>query len=214
LPVLSLCSFGRLNVSNVFLFFSLSTIDAIAMDLMVKPSPLLDGNRTTTIDALDLVLDDDPIIHPSEIRREESREERIADLKREVPKPNTLTAHNRLTTLDFLDIVAEPDDPTIHPSEMRREESREEHIADLKRGVPKPNTLTADNRLTTLDFLDIVAAPDDPTIHPSEMRREESREEHIADLKRGVPKPNTLTADNRLTTKDFLDIVNEPLAGI
>jgi hypothetical protein len=99
-----------MNASNYFfvLFISLSTIDAIAMDLMVKPAPLLEGNRTTTIDALDLVLDDDPIIHPSEMQREESREERILDLQRGLPKPNTLTADNRLTTKDFLDIVNEP----------------------------------------------------------------------------------------------------------
>jgi hypothetical protein len=187
------------------LFLSFSTIDVIAMDLMVKPERLLDGNRTSTIDALDLVLDDDPIIHPSEMRREEST-------GRGLPKPNSLKAENRLTTKDFLDIVNLPDDSIIDPSEMQREESREEHIV----GLPKPNTLTAENRLTTKDFLDLVVDPDDDPIiiHPSEMQREESREEHIADHQTGPPKPNTLTADNRLTTKDFLDIVNEPLAGI
>ena len=133
-------------VSDVFFVsfpFSLSSIDATAMDLTVKPAPFIEGNRTTTIDALDLVLDDDPIIHPSEMRREESREERIADLQRGLPKPNTMTADNRLTTKDFLDHLNEPDDPSIHPSEMRREESKEEHIADLQRGLPKPNAMTA-----------------------------------------------------------------------
>ena len=155
------------------------------MDLMVEPAPFIEGNRTTTIDALDLVLDDDPIIHPSEMRREESREERIADLQRGLPKPNTMTADNRLTTKDFLDHLNEPDDPSIHPSEMRREESKEEHIADLQRGAHKPRTLTVDNRLSTLDFLDIVNdETDDPIISTSEMLREESREGRIADLQR------------------------------
>jgi hypothetical protein len=134
------------------LVLSFSTIDVIAMDLMVKPERLLDGNRTSTIDALDLVLDDDPIIHPSEMRREEST-------GRGLPKPNSLKAENRLTTKDFLDIVNLPDDSIIDPSEMQREESREEHIADHQTGPPKPNTLTADNRLTTKDFLDIVNEP-------------------------------------------------------
>jgi hypothetical protein len=208
-------------LTSLFFFSpSLSTMDAIAMDLMVKPAPLLDGNRTSTIDALGLVLDDDPIIHPSEMRREESGEEPIASLQRGLPKPNTLTADNRLTTKDFLDLVTGSDDPVIHPSELRLEESsREEDSAyhhQKRGGLPKPNTLTAENRLTTKDFLDIITEPDDPTINPSELRREESREEDIANhhQRGGLPKPNTLTADNRLTTKDFLDIVNEPLAGI
>ena len=97
-------------VSDVFFVsfpFSLSSIDATAMDLTVKPAPFIEGNRTTTIDALDLVLDDDPIIHPSEMRREESREERIADLQPGLLKPNTMTADNRLTTKDFMDIANE-----------------------------------------------------------------------------------------------------------
>jgi hypothetical protein len=68
-------------------FFAYSTMEYCAMDLMVKPELLSDGNRTSTIDALDLDLEDDPII----------REEEISDFKTGLPKPTTLNSGNRLT---------------------------------------------------------------------------------------------------------------------
>ena len=56
-------------VSNIFFVsfpFSLSSIDATAVHLMVKRAPFIEGiNRIVTFDELDLPLD--PIIHPSEM---------------------------------------------------------------------------------------------------------------------------------------------------
>lgn len=75
-----------------------STIDAIAMDLMVKPAPMLKSDRVSTIDALDLDLDGDGLIKPdrSPIDRED------------LPRPKTLAEADRLTTKDFMDLVNSP----------------------------------------------------------------------------------------------------------
>jgi hypothetical protein len=48
-----------------------STMDAISMDLMAKPQRLLAGDRVSTFDALDIDFDDDPIIRPDEMTREQ-----------------------------------------------------------------------------------------------------------------------------------------------
>lgn len=72
----------------------MSTMDAIAMDLMVKPAPILKDDRTSTIDALDLDLEADPLINADE----------LGDL----PKPDSLGPVDRLTTNDFLELVNSP----------------------------------------------------------------------------------------------------------
>lgn len=60
-----------------------STIDAIAQDLMAKPQPLLLGDRVSTLDALDIDLETDPIIKEDELK--------------DLPKPGSLKPDNRLT---------------------------------------------------------------------------------------------------------------------
>lgn len=71
-----------------------STMDVIAMDLMVKPAPILKDDRVSTIDALDLDLD---------------TEGTLKDFPRDdLPRPNSLEATDRLTTKDFMDLVNSP----------------------------------------------------------------------------------------------------------
>lgn len=77
-----------------------STIDAIAMDLMAKPVPILKDGRLSTIDALELDMDDDTFI---------KTEESLIPLD-DLPKPKSLGPIDRLTTSDFLDLVNSPID--------------------------------------------------------------------------------------------------------
>jgi hypothetical protein len=85
----------------------MSSIDMFAMDLMVKPSPISGSNRSSTIEALDLDLEDDPILRPAHLTRNSSMELTFADLKG-LPRPSALSGGDRLTTTDFLAIVNEP----------------------------------------------------------------------------------------------------------
>jgi len=85
-----------------------STLDAIAMDLMAKPISLMKGDRISTIDALELSFDDDPIISKFALQRETSREKAISDMKRGLAKPRPVTLNDRLTTTDFLELVNAP----------------------------------------------------------------------------------------------------------
>ncbi|KAL3940238.1 MAG: hypothetical protein SGARI_001063 [Bacillariaceae sp.] len=74
-----------------------STMDAIAHEIMAKPAPLLGDNRVSTIDALDLDLD----VSDSALNLDGER-------RSSLPKPNALGPDNRLTTQEFLDIVSAP----------------------------------------------------------------------------------------------------------
>mmetsp|Transcript_18261 Transcript_18261/g.52090 ORF Transcript_18261/g.52090 Transcript_18261/m.52090 type:complete len:692 (+) Transcript_18261:1114-3189(+) len=65
---------------------TLDTVDKITLELMDKPPPLLADNRTSTIDALDLDLDES--FPPA--------------------RPPALKDENRLSTMDFLDMVNTP----------------------------------------------------------------------------------------------------------
>lgn len=84
-----------------------STIENIAMDLMVRPVNIASAGRSSTIDALALDFDDD-LFERSVQLHEPSMEEVVADLKQPVPRPAAITASNRLTTTEFLDLVNEP----------------------------------------------------------------------------------------------------------
>jgi hypothetical protein len=86
---------------------TLGSMDLFAMDLMVKPSPISGANRSSTIEALDLDLEDDPILRPAHLTRNSSMELAFADLKG-LPRPSALSGGDRLTTTDFLAIVNEP----------------------------------------------------------------------------------------------------------
>jgi hypothetical protein len=86
---------------------TLGSMDLFGMDLMVKPSPISGSNRSSTIEALDLDLEDDPILRPAHLARNSSMEHAFADLKG-LPRPSALSGGDRLTTTDFLAIVNEP----------------------------------------------------------------------------------------------------------
>jgi len=87
----------------------MSTIDITAMDLMIRPMNLSNTSRSSTIEALALDFDDDPLIRPEPMsERSETMEEVFRELRENVPKPSNLAAMDRLTTNDFLDIVNEP----------------------------------------------------------------------------------------------------------
>ena len=77
-----------------------STMDAIANEIMAKPAPLLGDNRVSTIDALDLDLDGPDSV----LNLDKADGERRSSL----PRPNALGPSNRLTTQEFLDIVSAP----------------------------------------------------------------------------------------------------------
>lgn len=101
----------------------MSTIDQIAMDLMVKPVSLSNTNRSSTIEALALDLnEDDPFIRPGPVERGSTMDEVFNDLKDGAPKPATLSAADRLTTKDFYDLVTEPigEDPELFTSPNMR----------------------------------------------------------------------------------------------
>lgn len=71
-----------------------STLDQVAMDaLMSKPMPLSANERTSTIDALNIDLnDDDPALKPVE----------------KLSRPPALRTEGRLSTAEYIDIVNEP----------------------------------------------------------------------------------------------------------
>jgi len=95
-----------------------STLDVIAMDLMVKPIPLMSTTRSSTIEALALDLDDDFLIRPEQISRSTTMEAVFAELREGLlPRPGALSSDDRMTTRDFLDMVNEPipdDEPEMY----------------------------------------------------------------------------------------------------
>jgi hypothetical protein len=86
----------------------MSTLDHIAMDLMVRPVALSTSARSSTIEALALDLEDDPWVRPEPIQRGRTMEEVFSDLREGVPRPSSLKVNDRLTTSELLDIVNEP----------------------------------------------------------------------------------------------------------
>lgn len=94
-----------------------SSIDHIAMDLMVKPVALSSTSRSSTIEALALdLVNDDPFARPGVIQRETTMDKIFKELRDELPKPKAFTEGDRLSTFDFLDLVNEPmskDDPEM-----------------------------------------------------------------------------------------------------
>jgi len=107
-----------------------SSIDHIAMDLMVKPVALSSTSRSSTIEALALdLVNDDPFSRPSRpgaVQRETTMDKIFQELRDELPKPGAFTAGDRVSTFDFLDFVNEPvpqDDPEIHPGPSKDKQS-------------------------------------------------------------------------------------------
>ena len=92
-----------------------STVDLIAMELMVRPGALNVSTRSTTIEALDLNLDEDPVLRPP-MERSTTMDSVFSDLRGDFVKPSGITMNDRMTTKDLLDIVNEPladDDPMM-----------------------------------------------------------------------------------------------------
>jgi hypothetical protein len=88
----------------------MTTIDVMAMDLMIKPLALDANNRSSTIDALALddLENDSALCKPQRVERNRTMEEVFNDLREGLPKPNTLSMGQRMTTSDWIDIVNEP----------------------------------------------------------------------------------------------------------
>jgi hypothetical protein len=79
-----------------------STMDMIALDLMIRPDRLSASNRSTTLDALNLDFDEDALIRPEALTRTSTLDDLIGELKDGVTRPGALSELDRLTTEDFL----------------------------------------------------------------------------------------------------------------
>jgi hypothetical protein len=80
-----------------------TTMDAIARELMAKPAPLFADSRVSTIDVLDLDLDaSDSVIKLDDFDKPDGTR------RNSLPRPSALGLDNRLTTQEFLDIVTSP----------------------------------------------------------------------------------------------------------
>jgi hypothetical protein len=73
-------------------------------------------------------------------------------------RPEPLLQGNRVSTIDALGLDLE-DDPIIDEEELRLNNPVEQMLNDTNGSLPKPKPMTADNRLTTMEFLEIVNAP-------------------------------------------------------
>lgn len=96
-----------------------------------KPAPLQQGDRVSTLEMITTEL---------------------------MAKPEPLLRGNRVSTIDALGLDLDVD-PIIDQKELKLENPMEQVLNDTKGGVPKPKAMTADNRLTTSEFLEIVNAP-------------------------------------------------------
>lgn len=90
---------------------------------------------------------------------------------------------------------------------------------------PKPATITANNRTSTIDALDLDNLESDPIMEggggaipkPSAMAantRMSTMEACFADLEEVTMKPMALTGSDRVSTRDYLDIGAEPLSEV
>lgn len=71
--------------------------------------------------------------------------------------------------------------------------------------MSKPGPLLASDRISTIDALDIDLEVD-PTLDQQGIQQ--PFEVELNDTKGDIPKPKAMTSDNRITTNEFLDIVN------
>jgi hypothetical protein len=81
----------------------ITTMDAIATELLAKPAPFFADGRVSTIDVLDLDLDaSDSVIKIDDF----DKTDRIR--RNSLPRPSALGLDNRLTTQECLDIMTSP----------------------------------------------------------------------------------------------------------
>jgi hypothetical protein len=122
----------------------MSSIDTIAMELIVKPVVFSETTRSSTIEALNLDLDDSVSLaqtnaKPKPVARSRTMEEVFNDLKdgilkEFVPKPSTISGNDRLTTSDYLTIITEPID--------------DEGLSDEEMTIDQPLVLSRENSLS------------------------------------------------------------------
>jgi len=122
------------------------------------------------------------------------------------PKPKPLGEDGRMSTVEAIEALAM--DMTPKP-ETLSEGNRLSTVEALEMAVNldmavKPQSLQETNRVSTIEALNI-ALDDDPS---ESFKFAPLKEESP---KAGMPKPSAITPDNRLTTQDFLEIVNTPL---
>jgi hypothetical protein len=100
--------------------------------------------------------------------------------------------------------------------------------------IPKPDPLKTE-RMTTIDTLDLMVQPvplssssrsntidalnldyddDDPFYKNLQAMDNSGMEDIFADLRQGLPRPSAITVAQRLTTREFHDLVNEPIADV
>eukprot|EP00980_Cylindrotheca_fusiformis_P000610 scaffold154_cov129-Cylindrotheca_fusiformis.AAC.27 len=104
-------------------------------------------------------------------------------------------------------------------------------LASGKKSPAKPQPLNESGRISTFDFIstELMSRPEplsdrvstidalgldlevDPEIDQKQLKLENPMEDEMNGTKSGVPKPKAMTADNRLTTSEFLEIVNAPM---
>ena len=115
-------------------------------------------------------------------------------------RPVSISEDDRTTTLDYLSGSVRPD--VLDGG--GRTSSVDLVAMDL---AVKPNALGSSSRSSTIEglALDVV---DDVLVKPEVAERTTTMDFVIADLQ----KPGAIGLDNRMTTTDFLEIVNEPLA--
>ena len=116
----------------------MSSVDKIAMDLMIGPEPLgLSRSRSSTIEALALDFDDDPVLRPGLEKYSSVDSLFNAEMEKDpLAKPAGLTADARITTMDFLDMIRAPlerDDSMglDRPLALSREVSVSEWLNDV-----------------------------------------------------------------------------------
>lgn len=113
--------------------FDYSTIDKIAMELMMQPEPFELGNKrrsSTTLEAL-LDFDCDPLLVRPDFDRQSSASNSGEMREEAIARPPPLNADARLTTMDFLDICSEVDDDDrlqARPLDLNREVSVSEWL--------------------------------------------------------------------------------------
>ena len=79
---------------------------------------------------------------------------------------------------------------------------RESTIDIIAREMAKPAPIMDGDRMTTIDALGIALESDIAPLKTGEP---------VPELKQDVPKPSGITPDDRLTTRDFMDLVNAPI---
>lgn len=103
-------------------------------------------------------------------------------------------------------IANEIDSRPVPLSRTERSSTIENIAMDL---MVRPVNIGSAGRSSTIDALALDF--DDDVFERPEQLNEPSMEEVVADLRQPVPRPSAITSANRLTTTEFLDLVNEPI---